>query len=116
MRIAPVCLLSLCFFTYGCSWIAFPGIHKVDVQQGNIVNQEMIDKLLPGMTKSQVQFVLGTPLVTDTFNQKRWDYFYSRVNSSGQRSEEQVTIFFDEQGKLLRMTGDYLPTSAQAQQ
>ena len=76
----------------------------------------MIDKLRPGMTKPQVQFVLGTPLISDTFNQKRWDYYYSRVNSNGQRTEEQETVFFDNDGKLLRITGDYLPTSAQAEQ
>ena len=116
MRISSAYLLTLCLFSFGCSWIPFPGIHKVDIQQGNIVNQEMIDKLRPGMTKPQVQFVLGTPLISDTFNQNRWDYYYSRVNSSGKRSEEQVTIFFDGDGRLLRMTGDYLPTSAQADQ
>jgi outer membrane protein assembly factor BamE len=72
----------------------------------------MIDKLLPGMTKSQVRFVLGTPLVADTFNQSRWDYFYSRKAPSGKETQEQVTIFFDEDDKLERMTGDYLPSTA----
>ena len=96
----------------GCSWLKFPGVHKVDVQQGNIVDQEMIDKLRPGMSMAQVQFVLGTPLVVDTFNQKRWDYFYSRISSAGIQTEERVTIYFDAEGNLVRMTGDYLPSSA----
>ena len=96
----------------GCSWLKFPGVHKVDVQQGNIVDQEMIDKLRPGMSMAQVQFVLGTPLVIDTFNQKRWDYFYSRISSAGVKTEERVTIYFDAEGNLVRMTGDYLPSSA----
>jgi len=96
----------------GCSWLKFPGVHKVDIQQGNIVDQEMIDKLRPGMSMAQVQFVLGTPLVIDTFNQKRWDYFYSRISSAGIKLEERVTIYFDAEGNLTRMTGDYLPSSA----
>ena len=87
-------------------------MHKVDVQQGNIVDQDMIDKLRPGMSMTQVQFVLGTPLVIDTFNQKRWDYFYSRDSSAGVKTEERVTIYFDAEGNLERMTGDYLPSSA----
>lgn len=116
MRIATLCLLSLFLLTCGCSWISFPSIHKLDIQQGNIVNQEMIDKLQPGMTKSQVQYILGTPLITDTFNRNRWDFYYSRVASSGERTEEQITVFFDGQGKLVQMSGDYLPTSAQSEQ
>lgn len=112
MRIVLICLISFTLLASGCSRIKFPGVHKVAIQQGNIVDQEMIDKLLPGMTKSQVRFVLGTPLVTDTFNQTRWDYFYSRKSPSGKETQEQVTIFFDQDDKLERMTGDYMPTPA----
>ena len=112
MRIVLFCLISFSILSAGCSWIKFPGVHKVDIQQGNIVDQEMIDKLREGMTKSQVRFVLGTPLVVDTFNQSRWDYFYSRVRSSGKETQEQVTVFFDAEGKLERISGDYMPTVA----
>jgi outer membrane protein assembly factor BamE len=116
MRFALIGLITLSLLSTGCSWLKFPGVHKVDIQQGNIVNQEMIDKLRPGMTQSQVQFVLGTPLVVDTFNSKRWDYFYSRMSSFGVKTEERVTIYFDNEGKLQRMTGDYLPSSAIAEE
>lgn len=112
MRLVLLCLISLSLLSTGCSWVKFPGVHKVDVQQGNIVDQEMIDKLRPGMTKSQVRFVLGTPLVVDTFNQSRWDYYYNRVTSQGKETQEQVTIFFNAEDKLERMSGDYLPTTA----
>ena len=90
MRLTIICLITFSLLSTGCSWLKFPGVHKVDIQQGNIVDQEMIDKLRPGMSMSQVQFVLGTPLVIDTFNQKRWDYFYSRVTSAGRKTEERV--------------------------
>ncbi len=116
MRLTIICLITFSLLTTGCSWLKFPGVHKVDIQQGNIVDQEMIDKLRPGMSMSQVQFVLGTPLVVDTFNQKRWDYFYSRVTSAGIKTEERVTIYFDDEDNLERMTGDYLPSSAIAEE
>ena len=112
MRIVQICLISLTLLATGCSWVKFPGVHKVVIQQGNIVDQEMIDKLRPGMTKSQVRFVLGTPLVADTFNQSRWDYFYSLKASDGKTTQEQMTIFFDKDEKLERMSGDYLPSTA----
>jgi outer membrane protein assembly factor BamE len=112
MRIVLICLISLSLLGTGCSLPQFPSVHKVDIQQGNIVDQEMIDKLRPGMTKSQVRFVLGTPLVADTFNQSRWDYYYSRKTPDGKVTQEQVTIFFDAEDKLERMTGDYLPSTA----
>jgi outer membrane protein assembly factor BamE len=112
MRIVLTFLISLTLLTSGCSWVKFPSVHKVDIQQGNIVDQEMIDKLRPSMTKSQVQFVLGTPLIIDTFDQQRWDYFYSRLSAAGVKTEETVTIYFDDQDNLQRMTGDYLPSSA----
>ena len=112
MRIVLFFLISFSLLSTGCSWIKFPGVHKVDIQQGNIVDQEMIDKLRMGMTKSQVRFVLGTPLVVDTFNQSRWDYYYNRVTSRGKETQEQVTVLFDAEGKLERISGDYLPTTA----
>ena len=112
MRLVLLCLISLSLLATGCSWVKFPGVHKVDIQQGNIVDQEMIDKLRTGMTKSQVRFVLGTPLVVDTFNQSRWDYFYGRVTSQGRETQKQVTVFFDGDDKLERITGDYQPSTA----
>lgn len=51
--------------------------YKLDIQQGNVITQEMVDKLRPGMTRSQVRYVLGTPMVVDPFHKERWDYYYS---------------------------------------
>ena len=60
MRLYSILVLLCVFLFSGCSWIQFPSIHKVTVQQGNIVSQEMVDKLQIGMTKTQVQYILGT--------------------------------------------------------
>ena len=87
----------------------FPGVYKIDIQQGNIITQEMIDQLRPGMTKRQVIFVMGTPLVRDPFHQDRWDYVYSYQPGGGIRGQEKVTMYF-ENDQLTHFTGDYKPT------
>lgn len=87
----------------------FPGVYKIDIQQGNIITQEMIDQLRPGMTKRQVVFVMGTPLVRDPFNQDRWDYVYSYQPGGGIRGQERITMFF-ENDMLTHFTGDFKPT------
>lgn len=89
--------------------LQFPGVYKVDIQQGNIITQEMIDQLRPGMTKRQVIFVMGTPLVRDPFNQDRWDYIYSYQPGGGIRGQEGVTMYF-ENDLLTHFTGDFKPT------
>jgi outer membrane protein assembly factor BamE len=70
-------------------------VYKLDIQQGNVVTQEMVDKLKPGMTRAQVRYVLGTPLVQDAFHQNRWDYFYSFKKSADDVAEtRRLTLIF----------------------
>lgn len=84
--------------------------YKIDVQQGNVVTQEMVAKLRPGMTKAQVRFILGTPLLVDIFHGNRWDYVY-RYQKDGKLTEERkLSVFFE--GDLLRKVGgDVAPGS-----
>jgi len=96
-------------FLNGCSYLKYPDIHKVTVQQGNIVNQEMVDQLRPGMTRSQVRYIFGTPLLMDTFDQDRWDYYYSIKPPGRSELRERITVFF-EGNTLTHFTGDYVPT------
>lgn len=73
-------------------------VHKLDIQQGNVITQEMVDKLRPGMTRAQVRFVLGTPPVTDTFHRNRWDYFYSfKVGAEGLAETRRLTLLFQDE-------------------
>ncbi|WP_210395899.1 outer membrane protein assembly factor BamE [Motiliproteus sediminis] len=90
----------------GCSF--FPGVHKIDIQQGNVITQEQVDQLRPGMSRSQVRFVLGTPAVTDTFHQDRWDYLYTLQEGGGERQQQRLTLYFDDD-KLSRLSGDFRP-------
>ena len=94
----------------GLGALEFPGVYKIGIPQGNIITQEMIDQLRPGMTKRQVIFVMGTPLVRDPYHQDRWDYVYNYQPGGGIRGQEKVTIFFVDDG-LVRFTGDFAPTS-----
>jgi outer membrane protein assembly factor BamE len=88
--------------------LRFPGVYKVPVQQGNLITQEMIDQLQPGMTRRQVIFVMGTPIVRDPFQQDRWDYVYNFEPGGGIRGQERITIYFEDD-QLSHFTGDFRP-------
>ncbi|WP_123713842.1 outer membrane protein assembly factor BamE [Sinobacterium caligoides] len=90
----------------GCT--EFPGIYKLDIAQGNVITQEMVDQLEPGMTRRQVKFILGSPLLQDTFNDDRWDYYYSLRSQSRPKPEQRMSLYF--QGdKLTHFTGSLIP-------
>ena len=71
-----------------------PGIYRIDIQQGNIVNREMLDRLEIGMERSKVRFILGTPLLIDPFSRNRWDYIYSLRRGSGEEARQRVSVHF----------------------
>jgi outer membrane protein assembly factor BamE len=86
----------------------FPGVYKISIAQGNIITQEMIDQLEPGMTRRQVIFVMGSPLVRDPYTQNRWDYVFNYQPGGGVRGQERVTLFFENE-QLVSMSGDFEP-------
>jgi outer membrane protein assembly factor BamE len=90
-----------------------PGItpYKIDIQQGNFVTQEMAAQLKAGMSKEQVRFVLGTPLLADVFHADRWDYVYWRGRPGVPREQKKLTVFFED-GKLMRLDGDGVAAGA----
>ena len=107
----------------GCSTIGdaipnaldnLPLVYRPTIQQGNVVTQEQIDALKPGMSRSQVRFIMGTPMLVDVFHQDRWDYTYTR--GVGSRIEEirRTTLYF-EGDRLARITGDLRPNPEAAQ-
>jgi outer membrane protein assembly factor BamE len=94
----------------GCKQVPMlPGIgtHKIDIQQGNAVTQEMVAKLQPGMTRNQVRFVLGTPLLVDPFRTDRWDYYYSYMKGGDLVEQRRMVVFFKDD-KLDRIEGDVI--------
>src|SRR5436309_102228 len=104
-----VCLSALA----GCGVPRIPGItpYKPEIQQGNYVSQEMMAQIKPGMTREQVRFILGTPLLTDIFHADRWDYVYWRETESGKREQRKLALYFNE-GKLARVEGDIVSPAA----
>jgi outer membrane protein assembly factor BamE len=111
-RLACVVLLATAFS--GCSSV--PRIvneYKIDIQQGNVLTQDMVAQLKPGLTKDQVRFILGTPVLADMFHANRWDYVYRlQKGSSGVVETRKFSAFFDADGKLSSVSGDV--TAAQA--
>jgi len=81
---------------------------KMDIQQGNVVTSKMLLQLKPGMTKSQVRFIMGTPLIVDSFHKDRWDYFY-QMRQAGKVIEQRRVILEFEKDLLTRVRGDVVP-------
>ncbi|MFW5824903.1 MAG: outer membrane protein assembly factor BamE [Marinobacter sp.] len=88
-KLAPVLLLTL---LAGC---VFPGVYKINVQQGNIVTEEDIDQLEEGMTRSQVRSVLGTPLVLNPADTSVEYYAYTFQEAGGEIKEQKVILHYD---------------------
>lgn len=101
-----VLALSACSSDGG---VRIPGLYRIDVQQGNVIDQVMIDRLRPGMDKHQVQFILGTPAIADPFHANQWVYFYSMSESGDTRQQRQVRIHFKDE-KLAWIDGDVVST------
>jgi len=92
---------------YMPTWRSF-GVYKMDVNQGNYLSQDMVDKLKVGMTQAQVKQVLGTPLVASPFRADRWDYIYEYSQQGRVTEHRTFTVWFAD-SKLARWEGDALP-------
>lgn len=83
-------------------------IYTPDIHQGNIVSQEMVDQLRPGMNKRQIAFIMGTPLLQDPFHDNRWDYIYTNQPGGMDRMQKRISIFFKNE-ELSGLQGDFKP-------
>jgi outer membrane protein assembly factor BamE len=89
-----------------CNPLRALSVYRMEIQQGNYLTQEMVSKLQAGMTRDQVRFVLGTPLLVDIFHDNRWDYVYRRQRADSREVEERrLSVFFDND-RLVRIEGD----------
>ena len=103
-------LLIVCCTLLGGCGASVPTIKpfKMDIQQGNVVTSKMLLQLKPGMTKSQVRFIMGTPLVVDSFHKDRWDYFYQMRQAGKIIEQRRVILDFDKE-LLTKVRGDVVP-------
>ena len=107
---------SLLIVAASCSLprISIPRVHKITIQQGNVITQEMVDQLKPGMTRTQVAFIMGEPVARNTFNENRWDYIYTVVVPGVFQDEKRLSLYFENE-ILAYFTGDYAPTGADSE-
>ena len=85
-------------------------IYKLDVQQGNIITAEMLMGLKPGMTRAQVKYALGTPLIQDSFHENRWDYIYKMIKDDRLIEERHVVVRFEDD-ELVDVKGDIIQSN-----
>jgi outer membrane protein assembly factor BamE len=109
LRILLLATLALLMIT-GCSEKIgnLFTVYKIDVQQGNALEQKKVEELRVGMSKEQVRFLLGTPLVQDVFHPDRWDYVYDFIPGYGERERRHIAVFFngDSVAEIVRSEGD----------
>lgn len=91
----------------------FLGPYRPDVHQGNIITKEMVEQLRQGMTREQVRFMLGTPLLTSEFHKDRWDYAYYLNPRKGPVQNRRLTVYFKD-NKLDSFKSDEMPQEAMA--
>lgn len=90
------------------------GVHRIDIQQGNLVTQEQLAKVSPGMSRNDVRNALGTPLLQDVFHANRWDYYFTNDQGTKygpfgrEKQKYHVTILFENE-KVSRIDGQASP-------
>lgn len=80
----------------------FLQVYKMDIQQGNILDEDKVKDLRLGMSENEVRFLLGSPMLVDIFHQNRWDYIYYNKPGKGEPVERRISLFF-EAGRLARI-------------
>lgn len=97
----------------GCETVLnhLPGVYTIDIEQGNMIEQSMVDQLRPNMSRRQVLYIMGSPMLADSFHQKRWDYLYSAQSGGEDRIQKRISLFF-EGDALVGVQGDLHPSMA----
>lgn len=104
--VRALALIALCGLA-GC-------VYRMNIQQGNFLKPEDIDRVQTGMTRSQVRFLLGTPMVSDTFDADRWDYYYYLVRGHSRKKETRHVIVRFDGDKVASIERLQMPASAPA--
>jgi outer membrane protein assembly factor BamE len=107
---AMLCAIVLSLVLGGCGWFPSLGVYKLDINQGNYVSQDQVDRLKVGQTRQQVKGVLGTPMLADPFHADRWDYSYLFTRQGKTLEHRQFTVYFVDD-KVARWEGDEAPPS-----
>jgi outer membrane protein assembly factor BamE len=103
--IALGAVLAVVFALGGC-------VYRINIQQGNFLKPEDIDRVQTGMTRSQVRFLLGTPMVSDTFDTDRWDYYYYLVKGHSRKKETRHVVVQFDSDKVVRIERLKMPAAS----
>ncbi len=101
-------LLSILVFitiATGCSVNDLPFIYKVEVQQGNLLTKEELEKVKIGMSKRHITYLIGSPNIIDPFHKDRWEYIFTLKPGRGDYKENKITFLFDKDDKLTKIIG-----------
>ena len=108
-KLFPLTVISLLLLSASCMRsdgdYKLPGVYRISIMQGNVIEQDMLDRLKPGMEKHQVKFIMGTPTIIDPFHPDRWDYIYTFTYGANQRNQRHLALYFED-GKLAYLDGD----------
>ena len=110
---AYLCAAVLALAAAGCGVTDKLRPYRIDVRQGNYVTQEMVSQLKKGMSRDQVRYALGTPMLNDVFHADRWDYVYRFTAGHAEAEQRILTVRF-EQDRLVRVEGDVTAGSSDA--
>ena len=91
-----ISLILICFLISGCSFFR---IHKVDIEQGNIITPDEVSQLRLGMSENEVKAILGTPVLSNIFTPNRFDYIYTLQKGQKNMAEKRIALIFY-QGRL----------------
>jgi outer membrane protein assembly factor BamE len=96
-KISYIIVCLGCLLLSGCSLFH---MYRPDIQQGNVITDDMVTQLKPGMTEEQVRYIMGTPVLQNTFDPNQWDYVYTFRHDSQPRKQQHVTLHFNNAGLL----------------
>ncbi len=100
-----IAIFAFSIAVIGCSVNNLPFVYKVEVQQGNLLTQEDLQKIKIGMSKRQITYLIGSPNIIDPFHQDRWEYIFTLKPSRGDYKENKITFLFDKENKLTEIMG-----------
>jgi len=103
-------LISIPLISCSTTTYHIPGVYRIDIQQGNIFDQNMIDQLRPNMTKRQVLYIMGSPMLIDIFHKDRWDYIHLEQLAGKRHKQQKLSLLFNE-NLLVGVQGDYKPSA-----
>jgi outer membrane protein assembly factor BamE len=101
-RIMPRCAAACIVVGLLLASCSVFSVHRIDVRQGNALEPQAIEQLEVGMTEEQVRYLLGSPMISDSYHDNRWDYVYYYDPGDGPVKQRQMTVFFED-GQVVKI-------------